>query len=220
VQKKAQVLFIGSALRGIIILVCAGACYAQAQPPLALGQSAPAQSPAGQARPSPAAASGLEPAWVIAPVLQEMGEHAARLLPILDSVDVKSWIAKGASETYAEQLQSSKDQAKALADGSRALARNPERLSASLELFFRIAGLETMLSSLEEGIRKYQGQQVAQQLASLEAENGANRERFRAYIVNLAAQREQQFEVMDREAQRCRSTLTQPAPSSASRRKK
>jgi hypothetical protein len=162
----------------------------------------------------------MEPAWDIAPVLQEMGDHAARLLPVLDRIEAKSWIAKGASETYADQLRSSRDQAKALADGARVLSHNPEKLSASLELFFRIEGLETMLESLEDGIRKYQDPRLAQQLAAVNAENGANRERFRRYIVNLAAEREQQFEVMDREAQRCRSSLTPTAPPKNSGRKK
>ena len=140
-------------------------------------------------------------------------------MPLLDQIDVKSWIAKGASETYAQQLQSSKDQARALADGARALSRNPEKLSASLELLFRIEGLESMLASLEDGIRKYQNPQLAQQLAAANAENGANRERFRRYIVNLAADREQQFEVMDREAQRCRTVAPPPAPARNSGRK-
>jgi hypothetical protein len=149
-----------------------------------------------------------------------MGDHAARLLPVLDRIDVKSWIAKGASETYADQLKSSKDQAKAMADGARALSRNPEKLSASLELFFRIEGLDTMLASLEDAIRKYQDPQLAQQLAAVNAENGANRERLRGYIVNLAAQREDQFEVMDREAQRCRSALSPTVPPTKSGRKK
>jgi hypothetical protein len=182
------------------IFVCAAALFAQAQPPQ---QTA-----------------GLEPAWDMAPILLAIGDHSTRLLPVLAAVDVKAWVEKGASETYADQLQSSKDQAKALADGARAMARNPEKLSAALELFFRIEGLETMLASLEDGLRKYQGQQAAQQLASVAAEGGANRERLRRYIVNLAAQREQQFEVMDREAQRCRGILAQPAPPKTSGRKK
>ena len=189
-------------LRGLILWSCAAALYGQAQPAH--------QQPAG-----------LEPDWDISVILQEMSAHAGRLLPVLDQIDVKAWFEKGASETYAAQLQSSKDQAKAFADGARDLARNPEKLSASLELLFRVQGLETMLGSLEEGIRKYQDPAVAQKLASLEAENGANRDRFQKYIVNLAAEREQQFQVMDREAQRCRGILTtQPAATPNSGRKK
>lgn len=190
------------ALRALTLLACAVALYIPA-------------------RPSQQQPTGLEPDWDIRPVLQEIGDHATRLLSALDRIDAKSWVEKGASETYAAQLQSSKDQAKALADGARALAPNPEKLSASLELLFRIEGIETMLTSLEEGARKYQSPADAEALASLSAENGANRERFRKYIVNLAAEREQQFLVMDREAQRCRGIITtQPAPPKNPERKK
>jgi len=190
------------ALRGLTLWACAAALYGQAQP----AQQQPA---------------GLEPEWDIGVILQEMSAHAGRLLPVLDQIHVKAWLRKGASDTYAAQWQSSKDQARAFADGARDLARNPEKLSASLELLFRIQGLETMLASLEEGTRKYQDPAVAQTLASLAAENGVNRDRFQKYIVNLAAERERQFLVMDREAQRCRGILTiEPAASPNSGRKK
>ena len=177
----------------LIVFLCAFAAYSQTQP-------------------LKAPSTGLEPTWDIAVVIQEIGANASRLGPELDKVDAKAWVAKGASETYLEQLDSGKQQARALADGAKALARNPEKLSASLELFFRMEGLSTMLGSLEEGIRKYQGGQTAQSLAEVYAEGGANRERFRNYIVNLAAEREQQFEVMDREAQRCRGSLMAQPP--------
>ena len=156
--------------------------------------------------------AGLEPAWDVAVVLQEIGAHAGRLLPALDGLDAKAWVAKGASETYVEQLESCKQQTRALADEAKSLSRSPEKLSGALQLFFRLQGLETMLSSLQEGARKYQSPQVAQSLAALFGEGGANRERLRGYIVNLAAEREHQFEVMDREAQRCRATLMAPPP--------
>jgi hypothetical protein len=189
-------------VRLTILLLCAAAAYAQAQssnPP----------------------AAGLEPAWDIAVVLGEMSSNAARLLPALDRLDVPAWVAKGASETYATQLESSRQQTRALSDEAAALARNPEKLSLALEMYFRVQGLESMLQSLQDGARKYQSQQAAQSVAAEFAEGGANRDRFRTYIVNLAAEREHQFEVMDREAQRCRATLMAPAPPpSTSGRKK
>ncbi len=110
--------------------------------------------------------------------MQEIGGHADRLLGALDKIDTKAWVEKGASETYGEQLQACKVQAKALSDGAKALARSPEQLAVSLELFFRIQALETMLSSVEEGMRKYQSPAAAETLVSLEAETGANRDRF------------------------------------------
>ncbi len=169
---------------------------------------------------APPSQSGLLPDWDIRPVLEEMSAHATRLAPLLEQIDAKAWAAKGASETYAAQLQSSKEQAQAMSDGAKALERNPEKLSSCLELYFRVAGLEDMLSSLGDGIRRYQDAALAQKLAAAVAENGANRNRLQSYIVNLATQRESECAVMDQEAQRCRGILaTQPPPAASSRRK-
>src|SRR5436305_2332883 len=133
---------------------CAAALYGQAPQPL-----------------------GLETKWEIAPVLQEIADHAEGLLPLLDRINVQAWVEKGASDTYAAQLQSSKDQARALVGEAKALATNPERLAASLEVLFRIQALETMLASLEEGVRKYQSAADAQALASATGRTGAARAR-------------------------------------------
>src|SRR5262249_52181562 len=106
---------------------------------------------------------GLEPSWSVAVILEEIGKDAAPLLPVLDKMDPKAWVAKGASETYAAQWQSSRDQARVVADAARTLAKNPERLAPALELWFRIEGLDRMLASVQEGARKYQSVQSAQQ---------------------------------------------------------
>ena len=167
-----------------------------------------AQTPPAQ-RQQPA---GLETDWDIAAALQEIGAHAARLLPALNQIDARSWVDQGASETYAEQLQAAKDQTQSLADGAKALAKNPERLPVALELYFRMQGIDAMLASVEEGMRRYQTPASAQALASLQAESGANRDRLQRYIVNLAAEREQELHVMDQEAQRCRALVLAPPP--------
>jgi hypothetical protein len=79
-------------------------------------------------------------------------------------------------------------------------------------------GLETMVATLSEGVRKYQAPAVAQTLVAVAAENGANRDRLQSYIVNLAAERERDLQIMDREAQRCRSMLAAP-PSKSGKKK-
>lgn len=161
--------------------------------------------------------SGLLADWDIRAILEEMSAHAGRLEPVLAEIDTKSWVAQGASETYTAQLSSSKEQARAITGDAKTLEQNPEKLSACLEFYFRVAGLEDMLASLGEGIRRYQDPALAEKLAALVAENGANRNRLQTYVVNLAAQREQECAVMDQEAQRCRAVLaTQPPPASRS----
>lgn len=151
---------------------------------------------------------GVEPAWDIRGVLVGISAYAGRLLPMLDQIDPQAWVAKGAPDTYVAQLNSSKVQAKALVDTAKALSKDPEKLSAELQVLFRIHSLDNMLASLEDGIRKYQNPAVADLLAGVAAENGANRERLQGYVVDLAAEKEQEFRVMDHEAQRCRGILT------------
>jgi hypothetical protein len=169
----------------------------------------------------PRAAGGLDTEWDIGVILGEISAHAGRLLPALERVDAKGWIAKGASETYSEQLDSCKRQAEAIRGGALELARNPERLPEALELFFRIQGTEAIIASLDEGIRRYQSPADAQTLAAVAAENGVNRDRLRSYVVGLAAERERQIGMLDREAQRCRSmTISQPPAARAGTVKK
>jgi len=187
-------------LRGLTLL-CAAAMFAQAPVP------------------APPQAAGLMASWEIAPVLNEIATHATRIGVALEKLNPQSWVERGASDTYVAQFQSSRDQARAVADAANSLARNPEKLSASLEVLFRIHGLDTMLLSLTEAIRKYQSPDDAQALIGLAAENGANRERLQSYVVNLAAEREQDLAVMDREAQRCRGLVVQAPPANSGRKK-
>ncbi len=174
-----------------------------------LGAQTPGQKPQPLAQP-PAQPAGLETDWEMGAVLQEIAAHAGRLTPALDRIDSRNWVEQGASETYGEQLQGAKDQARALNDGASALVKNPEKLSALLDVFFRIQAIDLMLTSVEEGIRKYGYKPDAQTLAGLQAESGVNRDRLQRYIVNLAAEREREFQAMDGEAQRCRALVTAP----------
>jgi hypothetical protein len=164
---------------------------------------------------------GLPPDWDAGVIIGEMGNHAARIAMTLDKVDAQAWVAKGAPETYTAQLQSGKDQARAIAALAKTLSRTPEKLSGCLEFFFRMQGMEQMIDSLVGAVRKYQSPELADRLAAQSAENGTNRNRFQTYIISLAQQREQECAVMDREAQRCRSVVaTQPpAPVSTGRKK-
>jgi len=176
-----------SALRILLLCICDAAIGAQQQP------------------------AGLETDWDIGAVFQQISTHAGKMLPLLEKIDTRGWAQKGAPDAYLAQLQSSKDQARAVAEGAKNIARHPEQLSAALEIYFRIQGLETMTASLAEAIRKYQSPAAGQELTAFAAQNDENRDRLQKYLVNLAAEREHDLQVMDREAQRCRGVLTEPA---------
>jgi len=189
------------ALRGLILISCAAALSAQTPPSLEKTQA------------------GLETNWDIGVVMRQIADNAGKMLPLLYQIDVKSWVEKGASDTYFAQVESSKEQARAALSGANALEQNPEKLAASLELFFRVEALESMLASLGDGVRKYQDPKLAQSITKAITDSNGNRNRLQQYLVNLAAEREQELQVMDREAQRCRATITQPAPLRTGRKK-
>lgn len=155
---------------------------------------------------------GFTAEWDIRAILKEISAHAGRLVPVLDKAEPARWMEKGAPDTYLSQWKTLKAQAQALSTEALELSRNPEKLSPALKTFFRMQSLEFMVGSFVDGIRKYQGPSLAQELAGLAAENGANRERFQRYIVELAAERQQEYEIMDHEAQRCRTILSNQAP--------
>lgn len=162
---------------------------------------------------APAQDQGFTPEWDIRAVLKEIAAHAQRLVPVLDKVDPGAWVSQGAPDTYVAQWKSSRAQSQALAGDALELSRNPENLSAALKTFFRMQSLEFSVRSLADGVRRYQNPAVAELLTGVAGENGANRERFQRYIVHLAAQREEEYRIMDHEAQRCRGILTRlPAP--------
>jgi hypothetical protein len=155
---------------------------------------------------------GVESAWDITSTLQGISAHAKRLLPLLNEIDPQPWVAKGAPEAYVGQLKSAKTQAETVALTAQELAKDPEKLSASLQVFFRMQALENVLTSLVDGIRRYHNPAMADLLQSILAENGAGRERFQQYIIEMAANRENEFAIMDKEAQRCRDVLVKQPP--------
>ena len=163
---------------------------------------------------------GVEPDWDIRPVLKEIAAHAHRLTELLDQIDPQVMAKKGAPDTYTAQLKESRVQAEAIATEALTLANSPEKVSADLQTFFRMDSLDRMLASLAEGIRKYQNPALADLLSSRVAENSANRDRFQHYIQDLAAEHEQEYQVMDREAQRCRGVLARQPRSTHSTEKK
>lgn len=164
--------------------------------------------------------AGLTPEWDMRPVLKEIAAHAKRLVAALDKIDPGAWVEKGAPEAYKSQWKSTRAQAGALAGDATELSTNPERLSLALQTFFRMQSIEFTAASLAEGVRRYQNPALAEMLIGLVGENGGNRERFQRYIVDLAAQREQEYQIMDYEAQRCRGMLAKQPPAAKKSGKK
>ena len=116
----------------------------------------------------------------------------------------QEWVSKGAPQTYVTQWKGAEDELRYLVDSANALKKQPERLTFALDTYFRLQGLTARLDSLVDGVRKYQNPAVGDLLIGVLIDNSANRDKLRQYITDLAATKEQEFEVADKEAQRCR----------------
>jgi hypothetical protein len=158
---------------------------------------------------SPVADKGVASEWDIRQLLAALAQQAEHLKPVIDQVQPANWQSQGASETYIAQWHSAQVQLKYLLASTDAFSRLPERLPLGLDAYFRMQALESSLGSLTEGVRKYQNPALASIMQTLIAENSTNRDRLRQYLQDLATQKEQEFEVADREAQRCRAALLQ-----------
>src|SRR5579872_1639805 len=96
------------------------------------------------------------------PILDNLSAQSKRLIPILEQIDPNVWItAKGAPDQYVHQWRSSQDQLKAILTDTTSLSKEPEKLSAALQTYFRVQAVQTMLQSLVEGIRRYQNSALA-----------------------------------------------------------
>jgi hypothetical protein len=156
----------------------------------------------------------------VAAIFSRLSQRAARIGPMLDQLHPNDWIAKGAPETYLAQWNSIREQFGAIQSDMSALAQHPDHLTESMKALFRVQATNQMLGSLMGGVRKYQNPALADLIESVAAEAGGDIDRFEKHLVELADEKEQQFTVVDREAQRCRASLSrQPAAPAGTNRK-
>lgn len=150
---------------------------------------------------------GVAADWDVAPTVDALSAQAKRLKPILDQLTPQEWVSQGAPQTYVAQWKGAEDELRYLVDSAAALKNQPERLTLALDTYFRLQGLTARLDSLVDGVRHYQNPAVGDLLVGVLAENSANRDQLRQYITDLAATKEQEFAIVDKEAQRCRGIL-------------
>jgi hypothetical protein len=164
---------------------------------------------------------GIPPEWEVQKQLSELAEHVQRIKPVLAQLKPEDWVTQGAPAAYGDQVKRTSAEIEYLIGSTKELTARPEKLTTALETFFRMQSVDAMLRSVAAGVRKYQNPAIGDLLESMIADTNADRDKLRQYLVELAADREQQFKVMDQEAQRCRASLSrQPnAPGKASDRK-
>ena len=157
-----------------------------------------------------AQAPSVPASWDTAKNVAALSAQAARLKPMLDQMTPEAWVAKGAPQTYVTQWRSAQDELQYLTQAAALFEQQPERLTAALDTYFRLQSVEWRLETLIEAVRRYQNPAIGDLILGELRQNTSHRDNLRQYITELAAQKEQQFSVVDQEAQRCRAQVLQP----------
>lgn len=155
----------------------------------AFGQSAPAE-------------------WDTRQSIDALVRSLERVKPLIEEAEPSNWVARGASEVYLQQFQSLKHEIESGRAAAADFSRKPEQISPALALYLRLESLENRMKSIVEGIRRYQNPALADLVQSQVSEVTTNRERLGPLLLDLAKVREQEFQVVDQEAQRCRGSLS------------
>jgi hypothetical protein len=166
-----------------------------------------------------AQSNGVSTEWDVRTMLDGLKVQTQHLKSVIGQVNTDGMASNGAPQAYIAQWNTAQAELKYLLGSVDALEKQPERLPLALDAYFRMQAMEGTLSSVFEGIRKYQNPALADLLQGVVNENSVNRDHLRQYIQDLAVQKEQEFEVADKEAQRCRGTIARQ-PGSSTKEKK
>ena len=150
--------------------------------------------------------------WDIREALTQLVTATKRLQPILDQVQSKDWVARGAPSAYVDQVSATKNEIDYLDRTVAELKKDPQRVGKTLEAYLRLQSIDAMVRSLGEGIRRYQNPAVADLLLGVMSENSDQVQKLREYLVELVEAKEAEFKIADSEAQRCRASLMSQPP--------
>ncbi len=160
----------------------------------------------------PASAQQSTPDPQVLEAFNGISAHAARIEPMLQQLRPDDWVAKGAPDTYVAQFNSVVEQIRAIQSDMASLAQHPDQMTECMKALFRVQSSHRTLISLMEGLRRWQNPALAELIESVAAEDQTDLDHLEQYVLQLASEKDQQYAVVNSEAQRCRATLSrQPA---------
>lgn len=157
-----------------------------------------------------ASSPGIATEWEARKQIDELKTQLAKVPAQLDQLNPKAWQAAGAPGAYLDELEGSRKQLRSLGQALDELRQTPEKLAVALEIYLRLNATDESLRVVVEAVRKYESAAVADQLEAKLGETGAAKEKFRVYLLDLAGERDRQLDVMQKEAQRCRTEANLP----------
>lgn len=157
-------------------------------------------------------AQSIPSEWSVREQLDDLKAKFESIPPALAKVDLDRWRNQGVAVAYLSQYESINVQLRSLTLAIADLRQTPEKLSVALEIFLRFDALDNMQRAVMEAIRKYETPEVADSIEARFVESAPARNRFLNYLLDLASQRDREFEVLLSEAQRCRIDRNVPTP--------
>jgi len=142
-------------------------------------------------------------------------QRSEHLKPMLEEVHPSDWVAKGAPDAYVSQWRSLTEQNQAVATEMSAIAQSanaqPGDQDSSLEpllkALFRVHRFDGDLDALLKAVRRYQNPALADLIESVAVGDQAAVEKLQEYAIDRAAEKDRRFDLVDKEAQRCRAAL-------------
>ena len=181
----------------------------------------PVPPPAPHSVPAPPE-SGLETPDEARAIVMRVLKTDDQLKPLLAALNPKVWYeTKGAPSSYVPQWQAAQQQLADVDVVAKQFLQHIDRLTAAMDLYFRLEALEFSTRALNEGAQRYAERPAAEQLAAFVTQNFESRQRFREYLQDLANNVEQNYKTADEEAQRCRAMVnSQSSPCGSATSKK
>jgi hypothetical protein len=148
--------------------------------------------------------------WEARRRITELRKSLQEIEGSLAKATLDRWRNDGAPEAYLTQFAETKAQLSATDRALADLHGNPEKLSLAFEVTLRFEAMDHLLNSMREATRKFDDVAVADELAAKIGASLSPRDSFRIYLVELARDRDTQFAILLKEAQRCRTEVNVP----------
>lgn len=150
--------------------------------------------------------AGTMPPWEVAAIAETLEKQVGQAEQILSGIKPQEWPQAGAA-AYSAQRETLVAELGHLRNSARAMAAAPERLPVVVDTFLWIDRTNAMMTSMTDGVRRYQNSAVADLLESAQAQNSGAAEKLKEYMRQLAVSVEAQMQIANEEAQRCRTEL-------------
>ena len=158
---------------------------------------------------------GVMPIWEVRDAATALEKHLQVVSGLLEQYHPEQWVANGAPAIYVEQVKQAREFNTYLGQQAQALASDPEKLSVVLDVIFRLDHVNSLLESVTQGLRLHQNPGIADLMSAAISRNSTTRDQLKQYAYQLTVDREKEWEIANREAQRCRAAISKQAPAPA-----